>query len=166
MSILGRLSTLIKSNVNDAIDSMQDPGKEIDQMVLDMEDSTRQAKAEVAGCMAEEKRMAKQVQTLLDDAQVWTDRAGDAVRAGDDPLAREALRRKAEIDANRLEIEKALDDQKVYVDQLMAGLKAFEKTHPALAKKIQPIFITVDPQRDTPAVLQSYARQHGILDGA
>lgn len=126
MSILGRLSTLIKSNVNDAIDSMQDPGKEIDQMVLDMEDSTRQAKAEVAGCMAEEKRMAKQVQTLLDDAQVWADRAADAVRAGDDALAREALRRKAEIDANRLEIEKALDDQKVYVDQLMAGLKALD----------------------------------------
>ena len=29
MGILGRLSTLIKSNVNDVIDSMQDPAKEI-----------------------------------------------------------------------------------------------------------------------------------------
>ena len=47
MGILGRLSSLIKSNVNDAIDSMQDPGKEIDQMVRDMEDYARQARAEV-----------------------------------------------------------------------------------------------------------------------
>ena len=37
MGILGRLSTMIKSNVNDVIDSMQDPAKEIDQMVRQME---------------------------------------------------------------------------------------------------------------------------------
>ena len=42
------------------------------------------------------------------------------------------------------------------VQILMAGLKAFEKTSPALAKKIQPIFITVDPERDTPAVLKQF----------
>lgn len=39
---------------------------------------------------------------------------------------------------------------------LMAGLKAFEKTSPELAAKIQPMFITVDPTRDTPAVLKQF----------
>ena len=43
------------------------------------------------------------------------------------------------------------------VQNLMAGLKAFEKTSPELAKKIQPIFITVDPERDKPAVLKQFA---------
>ena len=43
------------------------------------------------------------------------------------------------------------------VQILMAGLKAFEKTSPELAKKIQPIFITVDPERDKPAVLKQFA---------
>ena len=42
------------------------------------------------------------------------------------------------------------------VQNLMAGLKTFEKDQPALAAKIQPIFITVDPQRDTPAVLKQF----------
>ena len=42
------------------------------------------------------------------------------------------------------------------VQNLMAGLKAFEKIEPALAAKIQPIFITVDPHRDTPAVLKQF----------
>jgi protein SCO1 len=42
------------------------------------------------------------------------------------------------------------------VQNLMAGLKAFEKTEPALAAKIQPIFITVDPARDTPEVLKQF----------
>jgi protein SCO1/2 len=42
------------------------------------------------------------------------------------------------------------------MQNLMAGLKAFEKTSPDLASKIQPIFITVDPARDTPAVLKQF----------
>ncbi len=42
------------------------------------------------------------------------------------------------------------------MQNLMAGLKAFEKDSPALAAKIQPIFITVDPARDTPDVLKQF----------
>ena len=93
MGILDRVSTLVKSNVNDLIDRMQDPGKEIDQLVLDMEDSVRQARGEVAVCMAEEKRLAKQIEGLDAEAKSWQEHAARAVQAGDDALAKEALRR-------------------------------------------------------------------------
>lgn len=126
MGILGRLSTLIKSNVNDAIDSMQDPAKELDQMILDMEDSARQARVEVAQCMGEAKRQEKRVEALAAEVKTWEEHAMRAVQGGDDALAKEALRRKAEKEADRLEAEKALQDQRVYVDQLTAGLKALE----------------------------------------
>ena len=36
------------------------------------------------------------------------------------------------------------------VSDMSTGLELFEKSHPALAAKVQPIFITVDPERDTP----------------
>jgi len=42
------------------------------------------------------------------------------------------------------------------MQNLMAGLKAYEKSHPELGAKIQPIFITVDPLRDTPEVLKQF----------
>ena len=42
------------------------------------------------------------------------------------------------------------------MQNLMAGLKAFEKKNPELGAKIQPIFITVDPLRDTSAVLKQF----------
>jgi phage shock protein A len=126
MGILGRLSTLIKSNVNDAIDSMQDPGKEIDQMVRDMEEAAREARAEVATCMAEEKRLQKRVELLGQEVKAWEDRAAVAVRSGDDNLAREALVRQAGVEGERAETRKALQEQGVYVDQLMSGLKALE----------------------------------------
>jgi phage shock protein A len=126
MGILDRLSTLVKSNVNDLIDNMQDPGKEIDQLVLDMEDSLRQARSEVATCMAEEKRLQKQVESLEVEAKSWEENAARAVQAGDDALAREALRRKAVKDADRLETQKATTEQKAQVENLVAGLRALE----------------------------------------
>lgn len=126
MAILGRLSTLIKSNLNDAIDGMQDPGKELDQMVRDMEDSARQARTEVTSCMGEEKRLQKRIEAVDAEIKLWSDRAEKAVRGGDDELAKEALRRRGEKEAERGETQKALQEQGVYVDQLQTALKALE----------------------------------------
>lgn len=39
---------------------------------------------------------------------------------------------------------------------LMQGLRLFERQDAAAAAKVQPIFITVDPARDTPEVLKTY----------
>jgi phage shock protein A len=126
MGILDRLSTMVKSNVNDLIDRMQDPGKEIDQLILDMDDSVRQARGEVATCMAEEKRLARQIEGLEAEAKSWEEHAARAVQAGDDALAKEALRRKAQKEADRIELQQAMTEQKAHVENLMAGLRALE----------------------------------------
>lgn len=42
---------------------------------------------------------------------------------------------------------------------LGAGLRRFEASDPALAARVQPIFITVDPARDTPVVLRQFVSQ-------
>lgn len=39
---------------------------------------------------------------------------------------------------------------------LMRGFAAFEKADPAKAAKVQPLFVSVDPERDTLAVLNSF----------
>lgn len=44
----------------------------------------------------------------------------------------------------------------VDVQRAMAGLKEFEKAHPDLAAKIQPLFVGVDTERDTPEVLTEF----------
>jgi phage shock protein A len=126
MRILGRLSTLIKSNVNEVIDSMQDPAKEIDQMVRDMEDSARQAKTEVGQGIAEGRRLRRRITDIDGEIGEWQRKAEVAVRAGDDALAKEALRRKAEKEAERGETEKAAQEQDVYAAQLGEALKTLE----------------------------------------
>jgi protein SCO1 len=47
-----------------------------------------------------------------------------------------------------------------------AGLRRFEQSDPARAARVQPVFITVDPARDTPDVLRRYvANFHPRLIG-
>lgn len=95
-------------------------------MVMDMEDSARQARKEVASTLATEKLLARQVEAAAAEATAWEEKATKAVTSGDDGLAKEALRRKAEKDAERAEAEKNLQEQKVHVDQLTVALKALE----------------------------------------
>ena len=47
-----------------------------------------------------------------------------------------------------------LDTQK-----MAAAMRGLQARNPAKAARVQPIFITVDPARDTPAVLAEYVRQ-------
>jgi protein SCO1/2 len=44
----------------------------------------------------------------------------------------------------------------VDLQRLMAGYKLLEGSDPAIAAKIAPIFVSVDPERDTPKVMKQY----------
>lgn len=44
----------------------------------------------------------------------------------------------------------------VDVQRMAQGLKAFEASNPEAAARVVPVFITVDPARDTPAVLREF----------
>ena len=45
--------------------------------------------------------------------------------------------------------------------QIGQALRRFETEDPARAARVQPLFVTVDPERDTPAVLKEYAAKLG-----
>ena len=47
----------------------------------------------------------------------------------------------------------------VDLNWLMAGLKRFEQQDPARGARIQPLFVTLDPARDTPDVIGRFAAQ-------
>jgi len=127
MGILGRMSTFVKSNVNDLISRMTDPGKEVDLLIDEMEESAKKARQEVKTCLAEEKRLGQLAQKQRAEAADWERRAMNAVKQGDDNLAKEALRRKAETETLAAETDKAVLDQRAYVDQLLGALKALDQ---------------------------------------
>lgn len=126
MGILGRINTVIRSNVNELLDKMSDPAKEIELLVLDMEKSLQQAKQEVVSVTAGAKRAASLCDELQGTVDTWLHRAEQAVRASDDDLARQALQRKLSTEAELEEARRAHREQLAYVDQLKAALKELE----------------------------------------
>ena len=47
------------------------------------------------------------------------------------------------------------------LQHLMQGYRAFAATDPAAAAKLRPIFVSVDPHRDTPPVMKAYVAAFG-----
>ncbi|MBC7491129.1 MAG: SCO family protein [Novosphingobium sp.] len=47
------------------------------------------------------------------------------------------------------------------LQHLMQGYHAFAKASPALAKDVQPMFVTIDPERDTPKKVGEYTANFG-----
>src|SRR5437773_1222810 len=93
MGIFDRLSTLIRSNINDLINRAEDPEKMLNQLIVDMRSQLAKAKQQVAAAIADEKRLSAQVDTEKKSAEDWERRAVLAVQEGRDDLAKQALLR-------------------------------------------------------------------------
>jgi phage shock protein A len=123
MGVFSRLAQLIKSNLNDLISRSEDPEKMLNQVVLDMNNQLVEAKKQVAASIADEKRLAKQLDQEVANAQEWERRAMMALRAGNEPLAKEALARKREYDELTATLKDQWQKQKTAVDQLKKALR-------------------------------------------
>lgn len=96
MNIFARLSTLVKSNLNDMIARAENPEKVLNQVLLDMRDQLSRAKQEVAVAIADERKLRAQAEDEKKQADDWERRAMLAVKNGRDDLARQALMRQEE----------------------------------------------------------------------
>jgi phage shock protein A len=136
MGIFSRLAQLIRSNLNDLISRSEDPEKMLNQVVLDMNNQLVEAKKQVAASIADEKRLAKQLEAEMASAQEWERRAMMALRAGNEELAKEALARKREHDELAVTFKDQWTKQKASVDQLKKALRLLnEKIEEAKRKK-------------------------------
>ncbi len=93
MGIFDRLSTLIKSNLNDLISTAENPEKMLNQIIVDMRNQLAKAKQQVAAAIADEKRLKDQADGEFKLADDWDKRAMLAVQEGRDDLAKQALLR-------------------------------------------------------------------------
>ncbi len=136
MGIFSRIGTLFKSNINDLISKAEDPEKMLNQVVLDMQNQLVDAKKQVAVSIADQKRLERQRDEQAELAQEWERKAMLAVRAGDENLAREALKRKGEHDGQLAEFSKQAQLQKDAVDKLKDQLRGLnDKIEEAKRKK-------------------------------
>lgn len=96
MGIFQKLSTVIKSNINDLISRAENPEKMLNQIILDMRDQLAKAKREVAAAIADERKLKSQAEAEVKQARDWQHRAMLAVKENRDDLAKQALIRQQE----------------------------------------------------------------------
>ncbi|HEV8324256.1 MAG TPA: PspA/IM30 family protein [Myxococcota bacterium] len=127
MSILDRISTVVKSNLNSLLSTAEDPAKLVNQAIVDMEESLRDGKKELIGIMAEERVVGKRVEEKGAEADEWERKAMLALKASDEALARAALERKQRALTEKASLEATLKEHRRYIDDMRMNLDLCEK---------------------------------------
>lgn len=126
MGILERLSTLIRANINDMLDTAEDPEIMLTQILRDMEAEINKARNQVAEMMAQERLYRDDLKAEQDKAGHMEERAMHYVRMENDAMAKEALKRKADSEANTAVLQTQLQAQTDMVTRLRGQLDALE----------------------------------------
>ena len=106
-SILGRVSQLLRANVNDLMDRAEDPEKMLDQLIRDFTNNIQEAEEAVAVTVGNLRLMEEDHKEAVESAKEWGDKARAASKKAEemraesntdgatkfDELARVALRR-------------------------------------------------------------------------
>ncbi len=144
MGSIDRLIAIWKSHFNEALDELEDPEKMARQLVRDMEVSVDKTTAAVAGALADQRRLERELQRHQARAEQYRQEAEAAVTAGDEAAARQAIERKAQLGPQLDDLGRALEESKQVtarlreeLDQLRASLRQAQARQGALIARYQ-----------------------------
>jgi phage shock protein A len=123
MGIFQKLSTVIKSNINDLISRAENPEKMLNQIILDMRDQLAKAKREVASAIADERKLKSQLDAEVKQARDWQHRAMLAVKEDRDDLAKQALLRQKEHSERAQVLQQTWEAQAAETEKLKGSLR-------------------------------------------
>jgi phage shock protein A len=127
MSLLDRVSTLLRANLNDLVEKAEDPERMLKQVVLDMENQLMQVKTQVAIAIADQHLLEKKKAEHELQGTEWRRKAELAVQKGQDDLARAALERALSQDQLAIGFTTQAEDQKHEADNLRQALHKLEQ---------------------------------------
>lgn len=119
---LSRISDIVRSNVNELLDQMEDPEKMVRQMVRDMESEVDRVTGAVGTSVASVRRIQKEQESQRQRSAQLQARAGQALEAGDEELTRQILGRRVLLDHTADDLSPALEEGQQTVERLKAQL--------------------------------------------
>ncbi len=127
MSLLDRVSTLLRANLNDLVEKAEDPEKLLKQIVLDMENQLLQVKTQVAIAIADQHLLEKKRKEHEVESADWRRKAQLAVEKNMDDLARSALERALSHEQLAKGFASQAEDQKHEADNLRQALRKLDQ---------------------------------------
>jgi phage shock protein A len=147
-SILGRVSQLIRANVNALIDSAEDPEKMLDQLVRDFTASIAEAESAVAQTVGNLRLLEEDRDEARETAEEWGRKAAaasartDELRTEDperaehfDELTRVALRRQISYEQQVETFERQIAQQTEMTEKLKDGLNQLREKREDLVRR-------------------------------
>ena len=139
-SIFGRISQLLRANINALIDQAEDPQMMLDQMVRDFTNSIADAEAAIAETIGNLRLLEDDHREDVEAAREWGDKALAASRKADemrtkgdaadadkfDNLAKIALQRQISAEREATSAEPTIATQTEIVDKLKSGLNGMK----------------------------------------
>jgi phage shock protein A len=149
-SILGRVSALLRANINALLDQAEDPQLMLDQLVRDYTNNIAEAESAVAQTIGNLRLMEQDHKEDVEAAADWGRKAlaasakGDELRAGGntvdadkfDKLAKMAIGKQISAENEAKTAEPTIASQNEVVDKLKAGIDGMkEKLHELTSKR-------------------------------
>ena len=148
-SILGRISQLIRANVNAILDSAEDPERMLDQLVRDFTDNIAEAEDAAAQTIGNLRLLEDDAKEARAASAEWLDKAKAASRRADelraagntaeadrfDELAKIAIRRQVSYESQTKTLDTQIAAQTELADKLKDGLNKLRVKREELVQK-------------------------------
>lgn len=164
MSIFDRMNRAVKANLNSLVDSAEDPAKLIEQTVIDLEGELRRAKGDLVTQLGTAKRLQKKVIEAVEDVTGWENKAVLALKAGDEDLAREALRMKQSAKKNADNLQTQANVAAAEASKLEATIETVEQRLEDLKARKATLIAQVRNAREASAAGSRLAGSGALAD--
>jgi phage shock protein A len=148
-SILGRISQLIRANINAILDSAEDPERMLDQLVRDFTDNIAEAEDAAAQTIGNLRLLEDDAKEARAASAEWLDKARAASRRADelraagngaeadrfDDLAKIAIRRQVSYESQVQTLDTQIAAQSELADKLKDGLNKLRVKREELVQK-------------------------------
>jgi phage shock protein A len=123
MGILSRLSKVLESNLNAIVEKAEDPARMLDQAIEDMKRGREEARAAIIEAKTQKRLLERKRDKGRADATAYERKAMQALKAGDEGLARKAIELKLAAEQRSSAEDAAVQEQ----DTQIAALAAAER---------------------------------------
>ena len=128
-SIFSRLARVVRGQANAGVDTIEDATFEttVRQTVADMKTELNNVVRASAMAMSNYNSLESEYQKYVRQSQEWKDRAGVALDAGNEDLAKKALAKKAECDQQVNSMKTAVDQAQATSEKLKAQVAELKR---------------------------------------
>jgi phage shock protein A len=126
MGLWARIKRLFSTNINAALDAVEDKEMVLDQITRDMKEEVRKTKGYIADAMVHLRKLEREAETNERMAQEYKNKAKMILSDDDesnDYLAKEALQRKKECEKIAAQYRASVEQQKQAVERLKKNLE-------------------------------------------